>query len=129
MAQQNSASEGTLKTPQPETKTITRDRTIEHYTEFAMKVADDVKIPSEELIDYAFDVLEINVKDYVEEGYGIDEKYTVTLSENVRKTGDNNDHTDLRIENCSRPDDGKYIRLYGWREIWRDEHLKGNIQA
>ena len=120
MAQQkNSASEGTLKTPQPKAQiqTSKKIQLFNKKSELIIKTDNGAEIPSQDFVDEAFMFLELDVECWVGiSGCSQDEKYIITLCKNVKKTGYDGDYISMPIE-TEDGDIGENLNMYGWQEI------------
>ena len=119
--QQNSASEGTLNDSQPKSQ-IPRHiqmqvaRKIDVFIECKYE---DVEIPSSEFAYAAF----VAFEDVIDERMGslpINDKYIITLRENVKKTGDYRDSVlmPIGIETQEYLTD---LKVHGWKEVKKED--------
>ena len=119
--QQNSASEGTLKNSQPKGKRttlrgITVIRRIVRNIDVTIECKyEHVEIPSEEFEREVYSALEDIIQDEYDVFRPIPRECTVTLLENVRKTGDDNDWIKMPISTATEEDyENLYVR--GWKK-------------
>lgn len=115
--QQKQISEDTQKTSQSEIQTqSSREVHVTKEVGFSIKAYDDVKIPSQEFVDDAFDALVHEIRCQRGPKRAQASQYTVILYDNIERTGDHNDCIVTQIDTDMEKPDG-FMQVHGWTTV------------